>query len=58
MSGFKYVSIFVYFRKYDRVLSIRWNTVIEGFSTFQDFEYARFLHMQALYKILNMPEYG
>ena len=52
------VSIFVNFRKYDRVLSIHRNAVIEGFSIFQDFEYARFLHMQALYKILNIPEYG
>ena len=32
--------------------------VIEGFYIFQDSEYARFLRMQALHKVRNMPEYG
>ena len=34
------------------------DTIMEGFWMFQDFEYTRFLHMQALHKVLNMPEYG
>ena len=32
--------------------------IMEEFSIFQDSEYARFLHMQELRKVLNMPEYG
>ena len=46
--------IFTNFRKYYRVLNMRWDAIMEGF---WDFKYARFLHMQALYKIPNMPEY-
>ena len=31
---------------------------MEGYWIFQDSEYVKFLHMQALHKVLNMPEYG
>ena len=37
---------------------MRRNAITEGLWIFQDSEYAKFLHMQALHKILNMPEYG
>ena len=50
--------IFVSFRKYDRVLKMRQDAIMEGFWIFQDSKYARFLRMQALPKVLNMPEYG
>ena len=30
----------------------------EGFLIFRDSDYVRFLPMQALRKVLNMPEYG
>ena len=49
--------VFVNFRKYDRVLKMRQDTIMEGFGIFQDSEYARFLSIQVLHKILNMPEY-
>ena len=48
---------FTYFRKYDKVLNMRWNAIIERFWIFQASTYARFLHMQAPHKVLNMPEY-
>ena len=32
--------------------------IIEGFWIFQDSEYARFLSMQVLHKVLIMTEYG
>ena len=50
--------IFVNFRKYDRVLNICRDIIMDGFRISQDSEYVGFLHMQALHKILNMPEYG
>ena len=31
---------------------------MEGFWIFQDPEYARFLHIQGLHKVMNMPEHG
>ena len=43
---------------YDRVLNMREDTVMELFWILQNFEHARFLHMQTLHKVLNMPEYG
>ena len=49
--------IFVNFREYGNVLNMRWDAIMEEFWIFQDSEYATFLHMQALLKILNMPEY-
>ena len=55
MSGFP---IFVIARKYGRILNICQDIIMEGFWIFQDSEYVRFLHMQALHKVLNMPEYG
>ena len=36
---------------------MREDAIMEGFWAFQDSEYARFLHMQALHKVLSMPEY-
>ena len=39
---------FTYFRKYDT------NAIIEGFWIFQDSQYARFLYMQELHKVLNV----
>ena len=58
--GFKYVRVLSIhkFCKYGSVLNKRWNTIMEGFRIFQDSEYMRFLHMQALHKVLNMPENG
>ena len=52
--------------KYVRVLNIRKSLVIwpsseyalEGFWIFQDSEYTKFLRLQVLQKVLNMPEYG
>ena len=32
-----------------------WNAIMEGFWIFQDFEYAKFLRMEALHEVLNMP---
>ena len=55
MSGFKYL---LNFRKYDSVLNMLRHAIMEEFWIFQDSEYAKFLHMQALRKVLNMPEYG
>ena len=45
-----------YFRKYDMVLNMLQDALMEGFKIFQDPEYARFLHMQGLQKVLNVPE--
>ena len=50
--------IFLNFCKYRRVLNMGGEAIMEEFSIFQDSEYARFLHMQELRKVLNMPEYG
>ena len=47
---------FNYFRKYDMVLNICRDASVEGFWIFQFSKYAKFLHMQALHKVLNMPE--
>ena len=33
------------------------DAIMEGFWMFQDSKYARFLHLQALQKVLNMSEY-
>ena len=37
---------------------MRRDAIMEGFWIFQDSKYARFLQMQVLHKVLNMPEYG
>ena len=37
---------------------MRLNAIMEEFWIFEDSEYTRFLHMQALYKVLNVLEYG
>ena len=50
--------IFLNFCKYGRVLNMGGEAIMEEFSIFRDSEYARFLHMQELRKVLNMPEYG
>ena len=34
------------------------NAIMEGFVIFQDSKYAKFLRMQALHKVLSMPEHG
>ena len=44
--------------KYDKVLNICRNIIMEEFWIFQDSEKVRFLHMQELHKVLNMPKYG
>ena len=49
--------IFVSFGKYDRVLNICRDEILEGFWIFQDSEYTKFLRMLAFHKVLNMPEY-
>ena len=50
--------IFATFRYYDRVQNMRRDTIMEEVWIFQDSEYARLLRIQALHKVLNMPEYG
>ena len=47
---------FTYFRKYDRVLNMRLDTITEGLRVFQDFQHGRLQCMQGLYKVLNMSE--
>ena len=37
---------------------MRYDAIMEQFWIFQNSEYARFLHRQAMHKVLNMPEYG
>ena len=37
---------------------MRFDAIKEGFWIFQDSDYACFLRMQALRKVLNIPEYG
>ena len=37
---------------------MRRDAIMEGFWILKDSEYARFLRMQVLQKVLNMPEYG
>ena len=51
-------SEFGYFHKYDTVLNMRWDAIMERVWIFQDSEYARFLFIKGLQKDLNMPEYG
>ena len=34
---------------------MRRDAIMEGFWIFQDFEYIKFLHMQELHKVLNVP---
>ena len=72
MPGFKYVKLldtsgfsivqgytaFIFFGKYDRVLNMRQDAIMERFRIFQDSEYARFLQMRRLHKFFNMREYG
>ena len=48
--------IFVNLRIYDRVMNMSRDVIMEEFWIFQDSEYARFLHMQAVYRVLNMVE--
>ena len=50
--------ILVNFRRCDRVLNTHRDATMEGFWIFQDSKYVRFLHMQALHKVLNMPEHS
>ena len=40
------------------VLNMHWHAIMEVFSIFKDSEYTRFLCIQELPKVLNMPEYG
>ena len=50
---------FTYFCKYDRVLNVHGDAVMKWFWIFQDLNiYAKFLHMQALHRVLNMSGYG
>ena len=60
VSGFRYVWVLNIrkFRKCDRVLNMRQDAILEGFSIFQGSEYTRFLRMQELHKVLNISEYG
>ena len=48
---------FTYFCKYDGVLNMCRDAIMEVFWIFQDSEYAGFLHMQAFYKVLTISEY-
>ena len=36
---------------------MHWDIIIEEFLVYRDSEYLRFLHMQALKKVLNTPTY-
>ena len=49
---------FTYFCKYDKVLNMRLDVVMEGFWVFKDYQHGRLEHMLGLRKFLNMPEYG
>ena len=49
---------FTYFCKYEKVLNMRWDEIMEGLWIFQDSKYASFLHMRGLQKVLIMPEYS
>ena len=55
MTSFKHARVY---RKYDEVLNMCWDAIIGKFLIIQDSEYARFLQMQALDKVLNVPEYA
>ena len=55
MLGFIYVRVFN-IPGLQRVLSMHQDAIMEGLRIFQDIECARFLHMQALHKVLNMAE--
>ena len=37
---------------------MRRDAIMDGFWIFQDSEYPRFLRMEVLHKVLNMPQYG
>ena len=56
--NFQVYTEFTYFCKYSIVLNKRRHSIMEWFWIFQDCKYARFFHMQALHKFLNMPECG
>ena len=45
--------IFVNFLKFDRVLNMRRDAIMEGLEIFKDSKYTRFLHMQVLHMVLN-----
>ena len=47
-----------FFWKYIEVLNTCQDAIMEGFWIFQDFKFARFLHIQVLCKFLNMPDFG
>ena len=49
--------IFVILRQYDTVRKMLRDAIMEGFWIFQDFKYAKFLRMEALHEVLNMPGY-
>ena len=55
MSGFNrsVFCILLNLCKYDRVLNILQDAIMEEFWIFQDYKYARFLHIQELHKVLN-----
>ena len=50
--------IFLNFCYNDRALNMRWDAIMEEFWVIKDSKYARLMHMQAMQKVLNMPEYG
>ena len=58
----QYVSVLIfqgytwltYFLKYDKVLNMSRDSIMEGFWIFQNFKYARFRYMQALHKALKL----
>ena len=50
--------IFVNFPKYDKVLNMHQDETIEDFLVFLDSNYAGYQEIQALYKVVNMSEYG
>ena len=43
---------------YNRFLNMRRDAIMEGFWILHDSEYSRFLCVQALHKVLNVPEHG
>ena len=51
------VWLFANFHKFDRVLNMRQDAIMERMWIFQNSAYDRFLQIQMLHKFLNMPEY-
>ena len=58
VQNFRGYTGFTLFHKCDTILNMPRGAIMEGFWIFQDSGYGKFLHMQALQKVLNVPEFG